>query len=237
MNHQATVTPNPVIRVIIADDHEMARSGLRAMLSDSEEISLVGEARNGDEAFMLCQSALPDVALTDLRMPGIDGIALAGKLRKANSKTAVIVITNHDSDEHLAAALAAGASGYILKDSTRLELIAAIMRVSAGYTAIDSELAARRIRQQSAATIRNSRNDTPTARECEVLQLAAEGLGNREIAAKLNISAGTVKVHMEHLLTRLQAADRTQAVIKGIVMGLIQVEGIPQSGAGSPLKR
>ena len=228
---------NPAIRAIIADDHELARAGLRAMLGETEEITLVGEACNGEEALKLCESVHPDVALVDLRMPGMDGISLTEKICKLHSKTAVIVITNHDSDEHLAIALAAGATGYILKDATRLELITAILRVSAGYTAIDSELAARRIRQQSSNAAGSARTDYPTAREREVLQLAANGLSNREIASRLGISPGTVKVLMERVLRRLQATDRTQAVVKGIILGLIQVEGAHRVSGSPALKR
>ena len=213
-------------RVIIADDHELARAGLRNMLAGDRGLELVGEAANGREAVSLCLELQPDLALLDVRMPEMDGLAATRAIKQACPATSVIIITTHDHYDYLLAALRAGAAGYMLKDISRQELLIAVRQVLRGESILNGELAARALRRLASEGVRYDGRppERLTPREREVLQLLAQGQTNREIAGALSLSVGTVKIHVEHIIAKLGVSDRTQAAVRAVESGLLHTE-------------
>ncbi|PLS77206.1 MAG: DNA-binding response regulator [Chloroflexi bacterium] len=210
-------------RVIIVDDHELARAGMRAMLSGAEELQIVGEASTGREAVALCRRLQPDLALIDLRMPEMDGLVTTRAIKQEAPATNVVIVTLQDNPDYLVEALRAGAAGYVLKDASRHELLSAARRVLRGESILDGELAGRALKRLASAApapeLAIAEQLTP--REREVLQLLAQGQTNREIAHNLTISVGTVKIHVEHIIAKLGVADRTQAAVRAVELKLL----------------
>jgi DNA-binding NarL/FixJ family response regulator len=210
-------------RLMIADDHELARSGLRAMLTGQRGLELVGEAVNGREALALCRRLQPDLALIDVRMPGQDGLATCRAIKEQCPATSVILVTMHENPEYLLEALKAGAAGYVLKDISQYELLTAVQRVLHGEPILDKALATRLL--QRLARERPYQEELPpgrlSPREREVLQLLTQGQTNREIARNLTLSVSTVKIHVVHILAKLGVSDRTQAAVRAIELGLV----------------
>jgi DNA-binding NarL/FixJ family response regulator len=223
MKQQSTPGPRPTpARMIIADDHELARAGLRTMLEGDRGLTLVGEATNGREAVALCQELRPDLALLDVRMPEMDGLASARAIRQTCPQTRVLIMTTHENPDYLLAALKAGAAGYVLKDVTRHDLLITIRRVLRGESVLSGEIAVRALQRMADQQTRPT--GTPerlTPRELEVLEQIVEGHTNRVIADKLSLSVGTVKIHVEHIIAKLGVADRTQAAVRAIESGLL----------------
>ncbi len=211
-------------RLVIADDHELARAGLRTMLIGQHGIELVGEAKNGRDALELCRRLQPDLALIDVRMPDIDGLATCRSIRQEVPATNVILVTMHENPYYLLDALRAGASAYVLKDLTQRELLATIRRVLRGESVLDPDIVVRVLGHMADDTLRQAHLSAVhlSPREREVLQLLAQGLTNREIARTLTVSASTIKIHVEHILAKLGVSDRTQAAVRSIELGLIQ---------------
>lgn len=211
------------IRVIIADDHELARAGLRSMLESEHGLEVVGEAADGQQALVLCRRLAPDLALLDVRMPTMDGLAAARAIRQACPATAILIVTTHEDPDYLLQALKVGAAGYLLKDVTRHELLVTIRRVLRGESVLSGEMAARALQRLSDERARRNEPSPErlTPREREVLALIVEGQTNREIAAKLSLSVGTVKIHVEHIIAKLGVADRTQAAVRALEHGLL----------------
>jgi DNA-binding NarL/FixJ family response regulator len=209
-------------RLVIVDDHELTRAGLRSMLSGQRRLKVVGEASNGQEALALCRRLQPDLALLDIRMPEMDGLQTCRALKQECPATSVILITIHSNPDYLLEAIKAGAAGYLLKDLTQSELLSAIQRVLRGESILEGQLMTRLLRRLANET--SSQADmlaVPLSqREREVVQLLAEGLTNREIADTLTVSVGTVKAHVEHILTKLGVSDRTQAAVRVVELGL-----------------
>jgi two-component system, NarL family, response regulator DegU len=229
-------SPEPA-RVVVVDDHDSVREGLKEMLADVPDIRVVGEAANGREAVELCDRELPNLMLMDVRMPRMDGLAATREIKREHPETSVLMVTMHEHTDYLLEALQAGAAGYVLKDATRQELIAAIRRVLSGESPLDPELAARLLRRLAsdaqASTAGGGHDGTRpqpqraalaqplTPRELEVLALLALGRTNREIAEEFVVSVGTVKNHVEHLIAKLGASDRTHAVVRSLELGII----------------
>ncbi len=214
------------IKLIIADDHEIVRLGLRAALKESIDIEIVSEADNGVTAVAKSIDTTPDVVLMDIRMPQMDGIE-ATKQIKDNiqlQNTRVLILTSNDNQEDLFAALAAGADGYCLKDTPVKELILAIQAVHSGATWLDPLIARLVLRSATSSSLSPSAKTSPfglSPREVEILRLLVDGLRNNEMAAQLMISLDTVKTHMRHIMEKLQVSDRTQAAVKAMREGLI----------------
>jgi len=200
------VAETPEITVLLADDHEVVREGLRLALLRSPHIRVVGEAPDGETAVSLAERRLPDVIVMDLRMPGMDGIEATEEIMRRVPDAKVLIFTAYSERALLQRGLESGAKGYILKEAPHETLLRAIEKVAAGETFVDPAL-------MSALTqARGGNTDVLTAREREILQLLADGMSNADVAAQLFISQETVKSHVRHILTKLEADTRTQAV-------------------------
>ena len=215
-------------RLVIADDHELARAGLRTMLKGQRGLEVVGEAANGREALMLCRRLQPDLALIDVRMPEQDGLATCRAIKQECPATSVILMTIHETPEYLLEALKAGAAGYVLKDISQRELITVVQGVLHGESILNKEFVIHLLEGLASET--PSQEELPAGRlsprEREVLQLLAQGRTNREIAQNLTVSVSTVKIHVEHILAKLGVSDRTQAAVRAVELGLLHTPSI-----------
>ncbi len=210
------------IRVVIVDDHAVVREGLRTYLDLSDEIEVVGEARNGREAVDRARQLKPDVMLMDLLMPEMDGIAATRAVKEVSPETNVIVLTSFTDDEHIMPALRAGATGYLLKDVSANDLVRAIEGANKGQAQLHPDVARKLMEQVSQPA---SRQEPPgaalTPRELEVLRLIASGMSNKEIARELVLNERTVKGHVSNILSKLGLADRTQAALYAVREGIV----------------
>lgn len=212
----------PPLRLLLADDHEVTRTGFISMLAGTPGFEVVGQARDGQEALDLCERLKPDIAILDIRMPVLNGLGAARILQQRQPGIKVVIFTMDDSPDHLEAAIGAGAVGYLLKDASRDEVLEALKRVARGEEALNSSVSARLLRRMAE---RGASGESPvqalTARERQVLGLVAGGFSNREIGEKLGIAPGTAKAHVERVIGKLGAADRTQAAVRGVALGLV----------------
>ncbi|MEV0749640.1 response regulator transcription factor [Streptomyces sp. NBC_01220] len=211
-----TDTPPP-LRIILADDHTVMRTGLVALLSSEPTVEIVGEAGNGREAVRLVERLRPDVALLDLRMPVLDGVGATLEIVAGEAPTRVLILTTYDTDADIERGVEAGATGYLLKDATREQLVEAIHSASRGETVL-----APRVAQRLVARMRRPVPVTLTARESEVLRAVADGLSNAEIGRRLFIGEATVKTHLLRIFAKLDVNDRTRAVVVALDAGLLQ---------------
>lgn len=211
-------------RVIIADDHEFTRVGLRTMLEGEPDILLSGEATNGYEALALCREIQPDLALLDIRMPEMDGLTATRAIKEASPRTRVMIVTMHENPDYLLEALRVGVAGYILKDSSRRTFLIAVRQVLHGETFVNGDITVQLLQRLTASPATSQVPNVVqqlTARERDVLQLVALGKTNREIGKILSISLGTVKIHVEHIIDKLGVSDRTQAAVRAVELGLL----------------
>jgi DNA-binding NarL/FixJ family response regulator len=207
------------IRVLLVDDHQVVRRGLRTFLEVQPDIEVVGEAGDGDEGVLRAQELSPDVILMDVKMPGTDGIAALRKLREEGSKARVLVVTSFTEQRTVVPALRAGAAGYVYKDVDPDALAGAIRSVHAGHVLLQPEVAEALLSQEEAGS-GTGRGTTLTEREREVLTLIADGRSNREIARALVLSEKTVKTHVSNILMKLDLSDRTQAALWAVRHGI-----------------
>ena len=211
------------ITVLLVDDHALVRQGVRAFLQTQQDINVVAEASNGDEAVREAAEHAPDVALMDLIMPGTDGVEATRRLKDRSPRTRVVVLTSYHDDEHIFPAIRAGALSYVLKEVGPEELAEAIRKAAAGEAVLHPRVASRVVRE-----LHGAGSDTPNAyrelsdRELEVLRLIADGLANSEIAARLYVSEKTVKSHVGNILSKLHLADRTQAAVYAWRQGVVR---------------
>jgi len=212
------ITP---ISILIVDDHEVVRNGVRSYLETLPQFTVVGEAASGADAIRMVGDLIPDVVLMDLIMPGLDGIETTREIRKISPRTQVVVLTSYHEDEHIFPALKAGAISYILKDMKMEKLADAIQRAVRNEITLHPLVAARVLRNLRGETSEDAFYADLTERELDVLKLIANGLSNSQIAETLVISENTVKGHVSNILSKLHLADRTQAAVyawqKGIV--------------------
>ena len=222
-------------RLVLADDHDLARAGLRDLLSDEPSLDIVGEASDGQQAVSLCQSLKPDLVLMDVRMPVMDGLAATRRIKEAHPEIGVLMITMQEDPNYLLEALRAGAAGYILKDAPRAEVVSAVLKTLSGDAPLSPKLAAKLLRRIIAEERQNpprTKQPVPrtirppseplTPRELEVLRLLSQGHTNRRIAIALVISVGTVKNHVERIISKLGVSDRTQAAVRAYELNLVE---------------
>jgi DNA-binding NarL/FixJ family response regulator len=210
-----TMPDTRVIRILTADDHQLVREGIAAVLEGQPDMMLIGQASNGREAIESFRQHRPDVTLMDLRMPDMSGIEAITTIRAEFPSARIIVLTTYAGDVQAAGALKAGASGYLLKNLVRKELIETIRAVHAGKRRVPPEIAT--------DIAEHVADDALTEREIEVLRRVAAGKSNKVIAAELDISEGTVKTHMKNILPKLHASDRTHAVMIALKRGILDV--------------
>jgi len=215
---------SPIIRVLIVDDHIIVRRGIKALLAETDDIEVIGEADNGQEAIRLAKELEPDVILMDLLMPKMDGIEATRQVIAQQPHMRVLVLTSFVGDEKIFPAIKAGAMGYLLKDSEPSELIRTIYGVHRGEPSLHSSIARKMIKEILEAPSEKRSPDPLTGREVEVLQLLAKGLSNDEIARQLNVSEVTVRTHISHLLAKLHLANRVQATLYALREGISSLE-------------
>lgn len=204
------------ISVLLADDHALVRRGFRRLLEDDPSIVVVGEASTGDEAVRLAASLKPRVVVMDCAMPGPSGLVATRNILAAHPDIAILMLSMHSEDTLVRQALEAGARGYILKDALDLDLARAVQRVAAGETVLDAKLAGQ-------TALKGERAHGLTARELEVLQLICDGLSNRAIAARLDLSVNTVAVHRANIMERLGVHKTAELVVYAIQHGLVSL--------------
>lgn len=214
-----------MIKLMIVDDHALVRSGLKALLNEGDEVDVIGEAADGDEAISLAEELRPDVVLMDLSMPhGKDGLTATREMRERVEDTAILILTMHDDDEYLFRAIQAGASGYILKSAPHEELLTAIRTVSEGnaylYPTATKRLMGEYLEQMEQG-VQASPLSQLSEREKEVLELVAKGYANREIAEKLVISVKTVETHKSRVMEKLELKTRPELVEFAMKKGLL----------------
>jgi DNA-binding NarL/FixJ family response regulator len=217
------------ISVLVVDDQELMRMGLKMVLGAHPDIEVIGEAGNGDEAVRRASELRPDVVLMDVRMPVVDGVSATAQIVAAGEGVRVLVMTTFDLDEHALGALRAGASGFLLKDTPPEDLVSAIRSVAAGDAVVSPKVTKRlldRLVAEDPTSLRDPKIlDVLTAREREVLEQIAVGRSNAEIAAALFLSEATVKTHVGRVLTKLGLRDRVQAVVLAYETGLVRPGG------------
>jgi DNA-binding NarL/FixJ family response regulator len=212
-------------RIIIADDHELARLGLRTMIEPEPDLEVIGEAATGREAVALSSQLQPDLVLMDIRMPDLDGLMATRAIKQELPRTSILIVTLSEDPDYLLEALRVGAAGFVLKDASRREVVAAVRQVLSGESPLDPKLAAQLIRRLAGQTPPKlepaKHGDNLTQRELEVLRLVAEGKTNHDIAQALFVSVGTVKVHVERIIDKLGVSDRTQAAVRAVELGYL----------------
>lgn len=207
--------PDRTIRVLCVDDHPLIRKGVASILANESDMQLVAEAADGREAVRVFREWLPDVTLMDLRMPELDGIAATRVILDEFPTARIIALTSFEGDQDIYRALDAGARGYLLKEAIHAEVLRAIRTVHAGKRLLPPEVAQRLSEYFPQMAL--------TPRETEVLGLVANGLGNKEIATRLGTATGTIKIHIQNILQKLSASDRTQAVTIAIRRGILHL--------------
>jgi DNA-binding NarL/FixJ family response regulator len=212
-----------VARVLLADDQTLFRVGLAGLLEADPRIEIVGQAANGAEAVKLAAILRPDVVLMDLQMPEMDGIEATRQIAAANPGVRVLVLTSFELDNYVIQALKAGASGYVLKDSTPEAITSSVMAVMSGELVMASAVANRVLEMLTGTTTTKEFYDGMTTREIEILRLLAGGMANKQIAYQLSISEKTVRNHVSNMYEKLHVYDRSQAVLYAVRKGLVQV--------------
>lgn len=207
--------PTTPIRVLCVDDHPLVRKGIASILTQEPDVELVAEAGTGREAVDLFRQHKPDVTLMDLRMPDLDGISAAREILRESPDAKVIALTSYDGDQDIYKALEAGVKGYLLKEMVHTEVLRAIRMVHAGKRLMPPEVAERLTEYFPQPAL--------SPREIEVLTLVARGLSNKEIAAQLGTAAGTIKIHVQNILAKLGASDRTHAVTIAVQRGVFRL--------------
>ncbi len=210
------------IRVVLADDHQVVRHGIRQILVKAD-IDVVAEANNGEQALLLIEQHLPDVAVLDIQMPDYSGIEVARRVRAKNLPVGLLILTAFDDDPFVMAALEAGVNGFILKTSDMEEIVKAVHAVYEGKSVMDPNVVPKLMRAITASHNPDDDYEPLTERELEVLQQATRGLTNKAIGVLLNISDRTVQGHLRHIFEKLNVSSRTEAVVKASQLGLLEL--------------
>ena len=216
------------IRVLIADDHTLVRDGTRAFLEREDDIEVVAEAADGMAAVDQTLEVRPDVVVMDIGMPTLNGVEATRRIKEALPQTAVLVLTVHDEDAYVFAALEAGAAGYLLKDVPATEVVTAVRSVMEGESVLHPSVTAKVLRRfRGGGPVDGGTGSELSEREHEVLRIAATGQSNKDVAAALGISPRTVQEHLRNVFRKLGAASRTEAVVTALRLGLIDLEDLP----------
>ncbi|MFG2398556.1 response regulator [Streptomyces lydicus] len=210
-----TLERTAAVRVLLADDHPVVREGLCAMLASDPGIEIAGQAGSGEEAVTQAERLAPDVVLLDLRMGGMDGVAAAGHILRRSPRSRVVIVTTYEDDGDILRAVEAGAAGYLLKGTSRAQLVEAVHAAARGETVLTPSLAGKLVRARTEVA------PLLSGRECEVLRLVGQGLSNAEIGRELFIGEATVKTHLLRAFRKLGVADRTAAVLTALERGLL----------------
>ena len=213
-----------MIGVLIVDDHQVVRQGLRFLLEQEDGIQVIGEAANGPSAIQAVRTLQPTVVLLDLFLPGQDGISVLAQIKQERPATEVLMLTSSQDDQHLLAAIRAGALAYLPKTAGVDQVVTAVRAAARGESVLEPRIAARLVREVRQATVRSRPLDQLSPREREVLAALARGRTNRQIARALQIGEETVKAHVSSILAKLQLADRTQAAIFGLQQRLVPLD-------------
>jgi NarL family two-component system response regulator LiaR len=212
------------IRLLICDDHAVVRRGLRSLVGVKPEMELVGEAVDGEEAVAMAKKLKPDVIIMDLIMPRKDGVTAIAEIKKKNHDAKILVLTSFSDDKNVFSAIKAGASGYLLKDSSPEDLLQAIDDVYQGKSSLHPVIAQKVIHEMHQPSDLPPTDDPLSEREVEVLRNVAQGMSNQEIAQTLKIKEGTVRIHVGNILNKLQLANRTQAALHALREGLAELD-------------
>ncbi len=207
------------IRVLVVDDHPVVRTGVQGMLATQAQFDVIGEAASGEEAVAKVDALAPDVVLTDLRMPGLDGVEATRRIRAEHPEVQILVLTTYDTDNDILRAVEAGAVGYLLKDAPREDLFRGVEAAARGES-----LLAPAVMSRLMGRMRGPQGEPLSPREIEVLGLVAEGRPNKAVARALSISETTVKTHLSHIFTKLNVDDRTAAVTTALERGIIRLD-------------
>jgi DNA-binding NarL/FixJ family response regulator len=210
-------------RILIVDDHELARAGLKYVLERQADVEVIGEAASGEAALDLAVRARPDLVLMDVRMPGIDGLETTRRLKRRCPTASVIIMTLYENPEYLSEALKAGAAGYLIKDASHHEVLSTVRRVLRGESPFNPQVFGQLMRRIGSGSPNAAGGPVEplTPRERQVLDLVVRGHTNREIAAALSITTGTAKSHVERIIRKLGVTDRTQAAVRAVGLGLV----------------
>ena len=211
------------IRILIADDHPIVREGLAKVLSQEDDIKVVGQASNGSEAVSKAKELHPDIILMDLQMPVMDGVEAMQRIKEEAPDIGIIILTTYDTDDYIFRGIEAGARAYLLKDSPPEEVLKAIRAVHKGESLIQPKVASRLLDRFSQLSRAPAPEEGLSQREIEVLQLIAKGAANKEIASQLFIGESTVKTHIIHIFNKLEVKDRTEAVTEAVRKGIIRL--------------
>ncbi len=212
------------IKILICDDHAIVRIGLSFLIGANHDMELVGEAVDGEEAVAMAKKLKPDVIIMDLVMPRKDGVTAISEIKKNNQDARILVLTSFSDDKNVFSAIKAGASGYLLKDSSPEDLLQAIHDVYQGKSSLHPVIAQKVIQEMHQPTDLPPTDDPLSTREVEVLQNVAQGMSNQEIARTLKIKEGTVRIHVGNILNKLQLANRTQAALYALREGLAELD-------------
>lgn len=217
------------IKIMLADDHPLIRDALRNALERHADLEIIAEATNGEEAVELALKLIPDVIIMDISMPKMSGLEATRKIKEKCPKIAVLMLTVHDDSEHIFAVLECGAAGYLTKRVFGEEIVQALRAISLGETVMGPEVLDKILAhciQHSPKPISMDLNERFSHRELDIIKLAARGIGNKEIAQKLNISSSTVRGYLEQIFAKLRAASRTEAVINALRIGIIKMNDL-----------
>jgi len=222
----------PKIRVLIADDHALLRESMRSLIDSQDDMEVVGEACNGEEAVRLGSELKPDIAVMDIVMPVMNGIEASKEIKKASPGTAILILTAYDDVQYVMGLLEAGAAGYLLKSSRGRDVVTAIRTVRAGESVLHPSIIAKLLERAMGMPVEGDglkRKESLTEREIEVLKLAADGMSNKEIAQNLSVTVRTVKAHLSNMFCKMDVASRTEAILKAIREGWLDLDKSPMS--------
>lgn len=229
MNSNTTYKKGPKTTVLMADDHPLLRQSIRSVLEQEQDLEVIGEARDGEEAVRLADELQPDVVLMDIAMPKMDGLEATRRIKASHPDIAVLVLTIHSDDQHIIGILEAGAAGYLTKSVFGEEVVQAVRGVIAGEMVLSPAIGQRLIKQAARYPMKAvplARGDNLSVRELEIIKLAARGMSNKDIATELGLTLRTIKGHLSDIFGKLNVGSRTEAVIAGLRAGFLSIDDI-----------